>query len=52
LEADTIETLKSRKLSVLKGRGGELGSVNINFDADKMEFGEIVEEELSDLQVE
>lgn len=52
LEADTIETLKSRKISILKGRGGETGFANVNFDAEKMEFGEIVEEALSELQVE
>jgi replicative DNA helicase len=50
LEADTIETLNTRKISILKGRGGETGSVNVNFDADKMEFGEIVEEDISELQ--
>ena len=50
LEAETIETIRTRKISILKGRGGEQGSIEVNFDADKMQFGEVVEQEVADLQ--
>lgn len=50
LEAETIETINTRRISVLKGRGGESGSVTVHFDPDKMLFGEVVPEPVSELQ--
>ncbi len=50
LEAETIETINTRKLSILKGRAGEQGSIEVNFNADKMEFGEVMPEAVGDLQ--
>lgn len=52
LDPESVETIKSRRVSVWKGRHGEQGGVNVNFDPDKMEFGEVEEESISELQVE
>ena len=39
-----VETVKRRQVRVLKGRNGEIGSFDINWDFDKMEFGQCTEE--------
>ena len=55
LEEDTVETLVRRRVSILKGRNGEIGEFFIRwiFDApgpDYMDFSEIVEEDYSQLE--
>lgn len=47
---ESVETINQRKGEVLKGRNGETGSFNFRWHFDKMDFTEIVEEDISDLQ--
>lgn len=44
LEAETVENLLKKTCTLLKGRGGEKGSWDINWDFLKMNFNEIVED--------
>jgi replicative DNA helicase len=50
LEDDNIETLKQKRIEILKGRSGEVGAFSTKWDFKNMDFGEVVEEDLSDLQ--
>ena len=44
MEADSIETMRSRKISILKGRQGEEGSFQVKWDFEwTTDFSEIVE---------
>lgn len=49
-EEESVETLKQRKIEILKGRNGEVGSFSTRWDFGKMDFSEIVEEDVGDLQ--
>ena len=47
---DSIETIMCREVDILKGRSGEVGRFKIQWDWIGMDFHEIVEEAVSDLQ--
>ena len=42
-EDDTVETLKQRKVRVLKGRSGETGAFTTKFKFDTMDFSQVEE---------
>ena len=44
-EDESVETLKKRRLSILKGRGGEVGEFNVRWDFDNMDFSEITKKD-------
>lgn len=46
-EEETVETLMSRLIRVLKGREGEIGSFRVNWDFQNMNFDEIDKESLT-----
>jgi hypothetical protein len=48
-EDDTVETLKRRNVKVLKGRNGETGSFITNWDFIGMNFSEVVQHDVSEL---
>jgi len=51
-EEDSVESMKRRKIEILKGRHGESGSFNVNWLFDEypyMDFSEIEVQELADL---
>jgi replicative DNA helicase len=50
LAQDSAETLMSRLIDILKGRKGETGKFRTHWDWVKMNFAEIAEEEVSELQ--
>lgn len=49
-QPDTVETLHQRKNEILKGRKGQVGSFTTNWDFEKMDFSEVVEVDVADLQ--
>jgi len=49
-EEESVETIKQRKIEILKGRNGEIGSFITRWDFNKMDFSEIEEEDVSELQ--
>lgn len=49
-EEESVETLKQRKVEILKGRNGEVGSFSTRWDFNKMDFTEIEDEAPEDLQ--
>lgn len=49
-EEESVSTIKQRRLEVLKGRNGEVGSFITQWDFEHMNFDEIVEKDMSDLQ--
>lgn len=50
LEDDSIETIKRRRVDILKGRSGEVGHFFTNWDFHKMDFRQWVEPKLEELQ--
>lgn len=50
LQDDSVETINQRKIEILKGRNGETGSFMTKWDFDKMDFREIVEAKVDELQ--
>ncbi len=50
LEDDSVETLKRRLVSILKGRNGESGRFHINWDFYSMDFSEWKEQDIETLQ--
>lgn len=44
-DEESVETLQSRTIRVLKGRDGATGQFNVRWDFDKMDFSEIPEAE-------
>jgi replicative DNA helicase len=50
LQADSVETIKSRVIDILKGRSGEVGSFRVKWDFNQPDFSEIIDEPLADLQ--
>ena len=50
-EDDTVETLKQRRVKVLKGRSGETGQFLTKWKFDKMDFAQVEETSLEDHQV-
>ena len=49
-EDETVETLKQRVVKVLKGRNGETGEFKTKFHFDTMDFGQVEEKSLEELQ--
>lgn len=49
-ENDSVETLVSRLIRILKGRGGEVGQFRTRWDFLGMDFSELVDENVEDLQ--
>jgi len=49
-EEDSVETLQQRKIEILKGRGGEVGSFRTKWDFQNMDFSEIEDEDVEELQ--
>lgn len=49
-EEESVETIKQRRIEVLKGRGGEVGQFRTNWDFNAMDFSEVVEEAVQELQ--
>ena len=49
-EADSVETLKMRRVKVLKGRSGETGEFTTKFRFDTMDFSEVAETSVEHLQ--
>lgn len=49
-EEENVETMKARRIEVIKGRNGESGSFKIRWNFNLMDFSEIVEEDIEDLQ--
>jgi replicative DNA helicase len=42
LEEEGVETLLKRRVKVMKGRDGQIGGFEINWDFTKMDFGEVL----------
>ncbi len=40
LQGEAVETLKRRRVKVMKGRGGEGGEFEVNWDMTRCDFGE------------
>lgn len=49
LEPDSIETLKQRRVEVLKGRNGETGGFDTNWNFEAMDFSQVVQVDVKDL---
>lgn len=49
-QEESIETVQQRKIEILKGRNGEVGSFTTKWDFNAMDFSEIEEEDVSELQ--
>lgn len=50
-EEDSVETLVRRAIDILAGRNGEVGRFLTNWDfSEKMDFSEVIEEEVGELQ--
>ena len=49
-EEDSIETIKQRRVQILKGRNGEIGQFSTRWDWLTMDFTEILVEELGELK--
>jgi replicative DNA helicase len=48
-QEDTVETIKSRQISVLKGREGETGQFSVGWDFHSMNFREIKPEAIAEM---
>jgi replicative DNA helicase len=49
LDEDSVETIVSRLVTILKGRYGETGQFRTHWDFVKMDFSEVVEKEIQEL---
>lgn len=49
-EEESVETLKQRKVKILKGRNGEVGAFSTRWNFSTMDFTEIVDDAPEDLQ--
>lgn len=49
-EAESVETMMRRRVEILKGRGGEIGSFLVNWNFYKMDFSQYYEKNLDQLQ--
>jgi replicative DNA helicase len=49
-QEESVEVLKKRKIEILKGRSGETGSFEVNWNWKTMDFTEVVETDVSELQ--
>lgn len=47
-EEDSVETLRSRKIRVLKGRDGAIGQFDVRWDFENMDFSQITKEDLEE----
>jgi len=50
-EDDNVSTVKRRRIDVLKGRSGETGSFVAHWNFDQMDFSEVEDENVQDLQL-
>jgi replicative DNA helicase len=50
LQHDSVETIKSRLVDVLKGRSGEVGQFKTRWNFDVCDFSEIIEEDVEELK--
>jgi replicative DNA helicase len=50
-EEESVETLQSRRIEILKGRNGEVGSFSTRWDFTGMDFTELADVNLADLQI-
>jgi hypothetical protein len=48
-EEETVETLKQRRVKILKGRNGETGEFLANWNFDKMDFSQVLAQAVEDL---
>jgi replicative DNA helicase len=51
-ESDSVETLKHRRIKVLKGRSGETGQFMVKFDFDHMDFSQYVQKSVEELHID
>jgi replicative DNA helicase len=49
-ESESVETTKTRRVKVLKGRNGETGEFMTNFNFDKMDFSQVEDTSVEKLQ--
>jgi hypothetical protein len=49
-EEDSVETIKQRRVSILKGRNGEIGQFSTRWNWLTMDFTEILVEQLAELK--
>ena len=45
MQEDGVETLTSRRVTVMKGRNGEVGGFNVRWDFQKMDFRQLADGE-------
>lgn len=50
-EDESVDTVKRRRIDVLKGRSGETGSFVANWNFDTMDFSEVEGENVEDMQI-
>lgn len=50
-EEESVATVKQRRVEILKGRHGETGAFTTNWDFDKMDFSQVTEVALDELQI-
>lgn len=49
-QEESVEVIKHRTIEILKGRSGETGAFNVNWNWDVMDFSEVKEAAVDDLQ--
>lgn len=49
-QEDTIETVKRKKVEILKGRSGEVGAFEVNWNWENMDFTELSDTDVAELQ--
>lgn len=49
-QEETVDAVVNRKIEILKGRNGEVGGFQVNWDWEHMDFSEVVEKDVADLQ--
>lgn len=50
LQEDSVQTLLRRTVDIIKGRNGEVGQFDINWKFDSMDFDEVQQQDVSELQ--
>ena len=50
-EDDSVASVKGRRIEILKGRAGETGSFRTKWDFEKMDFGQVEDEDVGNLQL-
>lgn len=49
MQDDDVDTMKQRRVTVIKGRGGEVGTFNVRWDFSKMDFSEVKDDPVEEL---